>query len=83
MNWLARIFSTDPGEPTLLDHVRVAASDNGPARHEAKLAEAARRYGKPFKCAGDGVPREVQRDGHFVTVGGNVTRLPTKTQRSK
>jgi hypothetical protein len=82
MNWLSKLFSNDAGEPVELDHVRAPASANGAARHAAKLAEAARRYGKPFKCAGDGIPREVFKDGRDkVVMGSNVTRLPARDRR--
>jgi hypothetical protein len=35
-----------------------------------RLAEAAQKYGKPFKCASDDMPREVIVGGkHLVAVG--------------
>lgn len=76
-----RLFTSDPGEPTLLDHVHVAPDEEAAKRHAVKLAEAARRYGKPFKCSVDGLPREVVKDHTVVTVGANVTKLPARKTR--
>ena len=49
-----------------------------------RLAEAAQKYGKPFKCAGDDMPREVIVGGkHLVAVGsrrGATRRLDEKSQ---
>jgi hypothetical protein len=54
---------------------------NVPAHHDVpgrasddwraeRLAEAAQKYGKPFKCASDDMPREVIVGGkHLVAVG--------------
>jgi hypothetical protein len=42
--------------PHVLDHVPLGAS--GDWRKE-RLAEAAQKHGKPFKCAGQDMPREV------------------------
>jgi hypothetical protein len=44
---------------------------------QARLAEAAQKYGKPFKCASDDMPREVIVGGkHLVAVpsGRGATR---------
>ena len=40
----------------VIDHVPVDARDDW---RKTKLAAAARKHGKPFKCAVDGLPREV------------------------
>ena len=40
----------------VIDHAPVAHAENDAWRRE-KLAEAARKYGKPFRCAGD-LPHE-------------------------
>jgi hypothetical protein len=45
------------------------ASDDWRAK---RLAEAAQKYGKPFKCASDDMPREVIVGGkHLVAVGSH------------
>lgn len=53
---IKRALIGDPGDPAVLDHVPVTGAQDW---REAKLVEAAKRHGRPFKCAGDGVPREV------------------------
>lgn len=75
---IKRAFIGDPGEPTTLDHVPVSGTSDW---REAKLAEAARRYGKPFKCAGDGVLRQVRKQGVDVIVVPNVTKLHARKPR--
>lgn len=42
-------------EPELLDHAPVS----GTASYEQKLRAAAMKFGRPFKCSADGLPREV------------------------
>jgi hypothetical protein len=42
--------------PHMLDHVPLGASGDW---RKARLAEAAQKHGKPFKCAGQDLPREV------------------------
>lgn len=77
MNRFFRMFSMDQGEPVTLDHVPLHEAPNH--RHQEKLAEAARRHGKPFKCASDGLPRELLKDGRdLVTIGTNVHRLQSR-----
>lgn len=52
---IGRAFVGDPGEPDVLDFVPVTGSTDW---RTEKLAEAAEKYGKPFKCSADGLPRE-------------------------
>jgi hypothetical protein len=55
---IRRIFkrSSDRHESiNVIDHVIIDGS--GDWRHQ-KLAEAAQKYGRPFKCAGDDLPHE-------------------------
>jgi len=50
--------------PPVIDHVRMPeASEDWRKR---KLAEAAQKYGRPFKCAGDDMPHEVVMRGRIV-----------------
>lgn len=65
MSWLTRIFTT-AAEPETLDFVPVASA---PDWREEKLKEAAKRHGRPFKCAADGLPRETTKDGIRTIVG--------------
>lgn len=68
INWLCGL---DSAEPVMLDHVPVGKrklnAHEEPvedfARNE-KLAAAAKKHGRPFKCAATGLPRE-----HYVTPG--------------
>lgn len=97
-----RQFSSDPGEPVTLDHVgeqnteptdaEKAEATAAATRHAAKLAEAARRHGKPFQCAIDGLPRKVIKEGVDKVVGvapapvpqpepPNVTAISVRTKR--
>lgn len=57
-NTIIRAFVGDPGDPFTLDNVPVKALEIGADWRDEKVKEAAERYGKPFKCAADGVPRE-------------------------
>lgn len=61
LGWL----TVDPQEPALLDHAPIGTQTEC-AYYEAvrrsKLHTAAERFGRPFKCAAHGLPREV-----FVT----------------
>lgn len=41
---------------------------------EPLLIEAARKHGKPFKCAGDELPREIILGGRDLVVVGDETR---------
>lgn len=47
--------------------VRAKPSDDW---RKKKLAEAAKKYGRPFRCAGEEMPRLVMLRGKVVTVGG-------------
>jgi hypothetical protein len=60
---IARAFTGDPGDPSLIDHVPVVSERDW---REEKLAQAAAKYGKPFRCAADGLPREVFKDCKFT-----------------
>ena len=61
---LLRLFRTALNDPNkvaenerhTLDHVPVSPEIDG---HTQKLFEAARKYGKPFKCASELLQREV------------------------
>jgi hypothetical protein len=48
--------SSNDDERHNLDHVPLPASHDW---RKQRLAEAAQRHGKPFKCAADGMPREI------------------------
>jgi hypothetical protein len=53
--------------PATTHNVPGRAADDWRAQ---RLAEAAQKYGKPFKCASDDMPREVIVGGkHLVAVG--------------
>jgi hypothetical protein len=65
---LARVFKRR-GEPhetgPVLDDLRgTGASGDWRKR---KLAEAAEKYGRPFKCAGDDLPHEVVLPGRGIS----------------
>ena len=66
---IARAFTrrSEPHEtPALIDHVRdTGASGDWRKR---KLAEAAEKYGRPFKCGGDDVPHETLERGSVITI---------------
>jgi hypothetical protein len=51
-----RLSMNSKRDADVLDHVRIHVADDWRA---ARLAEAAQRHGKPFKCASDALPREV------------------------
>jgi hypothetical protein len=53
-----------------IDHVPFAGT---PDWRKQRLAEAAQRHGKPFKCAGDDMPREILID-HKVFVVSDRTQ---------
>jgi hypothetical protein len=64
---LARAFKrSEPHEtPPLFDELRdTGASDDWRKR---KLVEAAQKYGRPFKCAGDDLPHEVVMPGRGIS----------------
>ena len=65
---LARVFKRRgaPHEPApVLDDLRgTGASGDWRKR---KLAEAAEKYGRPFKCAGDDLPHEVVLPGRGIS----------------
>ena len=56
--------STAGDTPPVIDHVRMTE----PAEdwRKLKLAEAAQKYGRPFKCAGADMPHEVVMRGRIV-----------------
>lgn len=62
---IKRAFVGDPGEPAVLDHMPVTG---GADWREAKLAEAARRHGKAWKCGPDSLPHEVMVVPQFYVV---------------
>lgn len=45
-------------DPFVLDAVTVKALEGITDWRDEKVKQAAERFGKPFKCAADGVPRE-------------------------
>jgi hypothetical protein len=65
---IARAFTrrSEPHDtPPVIDYVeRTGASGDWRKR---KLAEAAQKYGRPFKCAGDDMPREIVLRGRVLT----------------
>jgi hypothetical protein len=65
---LARVFKrrTEPHEaaPVIDDLRGTGASGDWRKR---KLAEAAEKYGRPFKCAGDDLPHEVVLPGRGIS----------------
>jgi hypothetical protein len=50
--------------PPVIDHVRM--TDATVDWRKRKLAEAAQKYGRPFKCAGDDMPHEVVMRGRVI-----------------
>ncbi|HEV7800093.1 MAG TPA: hypothetical protein VGP15_03360 [Burkholderiales bacterium] len=67
---ILRIFRRhDPYNVTslVLDHIPLNSSADW---RKQKLVEAAQRHGKPFKCAGDDMPREVLVDAQEVKAVG-------------
>ena len=55
---IRRILKWDSGRhasPAVIDHMVSGGSGDWRKR---KLAEAAQKYGRPFKCAGDDLPHE-------------------------
>jgi hypothetical protein len=50
--------------PPVIDHVRM--TEPAGDWRKRKLAEAAQKYGRPFKCAGDDMPHEVVMRGRIV-----------------
>lgn len=83
MGWLAKHFSTMSLDPATLDHCPLNVANEPTAEsksvapgeglsHAEKLALAAQRAGKAFRCAADGLPREIKRGpcgAEIVTVG--------------
>ena len=50
--------------PPVIDHVSM--TEPAGDWRKRKLAEAAQKYGRPFKCAGDDMPHEVVMRGRIV-----------------
>jgi hypothetical protein len=70
----------------ILDHVPISS---GHEWRRQRLVEAAQKHGKPFKCAGENMPREVWVHGKALVVeeqhasaSPKVTALPTR-QRAR
>jgi hypothetical protein len=61
---LTRSFRTPRGAKT----THSAASQQGGDWRRHKLLEAAKRHGRPFKCAAENMPREVVLRGYIVQV---------------
>ena len=59
-----RLRSKAGDTPPVIDHVLM--SDVTGDWRKRKLAEAAQKYGRPFKCAGDDMPHEVVMRGRIV-----------------
>ena len=59
--------------PPVIDHV-FDSGGSGEWR-KRKLKEAAQKYGRPFKCAGDEMPREVVRRGQIITVAERIPHV--------
>jgi hypothetical protein len=96
---LRRIFIGEVADPPDLDFLPLNARPRvidapsvdkpkappPPPDWEAKLKAAAARFKKPFKCAADGLPREVIVEGKAVTVspsdGVNVTKLSERKRK--
>lgn len=77
---LKRFFSRMSEAPTELDWLPVT---DVPEWREQKLKHAAKVYGRPFKCAADGLPREIIRNGTpTVTPSATVTKLERKRGKS-
>jgi hypothetical protein len=60
MDMLGRIFKRPSGRievPGVIDHVPVDAGSSD--WREDRLKQAQERYGRPFKCAGAELPREI------------------------
>jgi hypothetical protein len=68
---VAQILKVNGQLPDLTGTARKAPGHSDDWR-AARLAEAAQKYGKPFKCASDDMPREVIVGGkHLVAVGSH------------
>ena len=70
----------------ILDHVPISPEHEW---RRQRLIEAAQKHGKPFKCAGENMPREVWVGGKALIVEAQhagaspkVTTLPTR-QRAR
>lgn len=73
---LKRFFSRMSEAPTELDFLPFT---NVPEWRTEKLKHAAKVYGRHFKCAADGLPREILRNGTpTVTPSATVTTLERK-----
>ena len=68
-----RLSMSSKRDADVLDHVRIHVAADWRA---TRLAEAAQRHGKPFKCASDALPREVLKGGtHRITVATSKERV--------
>jgi hypothetical protein len=56
--------------PPVIDHVRMMEVEVTGDWRKRKLEEAAQKYGRPFKCAGDDMPHEVVMRGRIVVHDG-------------
>lgn len=81
---IIRAFIGDPGDPFTLDHVPAKAlEDSAVDWRDEKVRKAAERYGKPFKCAADSVPRErlVGRDQQKEIVRPKASVTPIRRKK--
>jgi hypothetical protein len=96
---LRRIFLGEASDPLDLDFlplntqpkvidapsIEKPKAPTPPPDWDAKRKTAAARFKKPFKCAADGLPREVIVDGKAVTIspsdGVNVTKLSERKRK--
>ena len=56
-----------------LDHVPVHATQDW---RKQRLAQAAERHGKPFKCAGRDMPREILTDHRISIASATTANVP-------
>jgi hypothetical protein len=78
---ITRAFSGDvPAD--VIDFAPVNADESAQERYAAKLKRAADKYGKPFKCAANGLPREVMsQPGVYDALKprGSLAQTPAQT----
>ena len=64
---ISRVF-TDTGtqQEELAEPAEVVSATESDDWRKEQLAAAAKKYGRPFKCAGDDLPREVLIGGRYI-----------------
>jgi hypothetical protein len=74
---ISRVFTETPSAPQAKERSLelLAASETVDWRKE-QLAAAAKKYGRPFKCAADDMPREVFVGGRYVVAVDAGSEVP-------